>query len=449
MLRNLALVISAVCLMPSCSQDELPIGDDPKYSVVNDMLPEEIVDVDLLFVIDNSGSMAEEQESLALWAHDALFGVLELDDDVLLNLHVAVVTTDMGAGPFGISSCEGTGDGGVFNDVPAQASCEAIDGRFLIDIDDGAGGRITNYSADTLSEAFGCIAGVGVSGCGFEQPLETMKRALDGSNPENAGFLREGALLAVIIVSDEDNCSVSDTNLFDPAQDSISDPLGPMSSFRCFDFGVVCDGDDPRTPGTKENCVPREDSAYLTPVQSYVDFLAALKADPSMVVVAAITGAAEPVEVVSSDDGNPQLANSCSSVMGQAYPSVRLRAFVESFPERNRFASICENSLEGPLSDAAFRIADTALRSPCLHGALVDSDAATPGVQVDCRVREVAGSTAVGEIRSCDATGGAKPCFTVDEAPATCGHTESGLAVAITRDDQPATRTVVECVRPQ
>ena len=446
MLRNLALVISVACLMPSCSEPELPIGDDPQYTVVSDMLPEAVVDVDLLFVIDNSGSMAEEQASLATWAQDALFGVLELDDDVLLNLHVAVVTTDMGAGPFGISGCEGTGDSGVFNNEPALPSCTPPDDRYLINIDDGAGGRITNYSAATLSEAFACIAGVGIDGCGFEQPLETMKRALDGSNAENAGFLREDALLAVIIVSDEDDCSVSDSNLFDTAETDISSPLGPLSSFRCFEFGVVCDGDDPRTMGSKSECTPREDSAYLNPVQGYVDFLYALKDDPSMIVVAAISGAAEPVEVIPSEAGEPRLADSCSSIMGRAYPSVRLRAFVESFPERNRFASICEDDLEGPLSNAALRIADTALRSPCLHGVLRDRDAATPGVQADCRVKEVAGSAVVGEIKSCADSAGARPCFTVEEAPATCSHTETALAVVISRDDQPAARTVVECV---
>ena len=43
-----------------------------------------------------------------------------------------------------------------------------------------------------------------------------MKRALDGSNPENEGFLRDDAFLAVIFVADEDDCSAFSRGVFDP-----------------------------------------------------------------------------------------------------------------------------------------------------------------------------------------------------------------------------------------
>ncbi len=438
-----AVTLTALLAIPACSSPEVPIGNE--YAVATDLLPNDVVDVDLLFVIDDSGSMAEEQASLAEWAQDALFGVLEIDEGTPLNLHVAVVSTDMGAGPFDISSCEGTGDQGVFQDE-GDGVCATPSDPYIIDIDDGAGGRVTNYTG-TLAESFGCIAGLGVQGCGFEQPLEAMKRALDGSNAANTGFLREDALLAVVLVSDEDDCSVSDTNLFDPSQSELSDPLGPLTSFRCFEFGVVCDDDDPRTPGAKQNCHSREDSAYLTPVSEYADFLKSLKADPTMVVAAAITGTAGPVEVTTSDDGNPTLAPSCSSMLGQAYPAVRLQEFVESFPDRHKFSTICDSDLADPLARSAERITSTALRRPCLSGELRDVDPTTDGLQVDCRmtVQSADGQIA---IPSCAEQPDASRCFTISSQPSICA-TETGLAFAINGDPAPAGHTVLECLRPE
>lgn len=449
MLNRFALIagFASLAAATSCSAKDVPIGGtEGDYVLVGDMLPEEVVDVDLLFVIDDSGSMAEEQASLTAWAEDALFGVLELDPGTPLNLHIAVVSTDLGVGSWPISSCDGS-DNGVFNNQPGDATCSPPTDRYIIDVDNGDGGRITNYSG-TLSETFSCIARLGVSGCGYEQPLETMRRALDGSNPENAGFLRDEALLAVIIVSDEDDCSVFDTNLFDTSQTEIDDPLGPLTSFRCFEFGVECEGDDPRTPGAKSDCGVREDSAYLDSVEAYADFLKSLKDDPSMVVVGAIVGDPEPVEVEIGENGNPQLSTVCSTSLGMAYPAVRTRAFLDQFPARNRFASICTDDLQGPLNQTAMRITDTATRSPCLQGVVRDVDESAEGVQAVCHVAEVAG-TSRSDLESCDDTGGALPCFRIVRDDASCAHTETQLAVQVDRDNAPTGHTVVECLSPE
>ena len=60
---------------------------------------------------------------------------------------------------------------------------------------------------------FGELALVGASGCGFEQHLSAMSRAF--ANPANASFLRAGANLAVVIVADEDDCSILDPDLLE------------------------------------------------------------------------------------------------------------------------------------------------------------------------------------------------------------------------------------------
>lgn len=445
-------------LLAACSNEPVDIGEDPdpdpnnQYSLVLDLLPEEVVDVDLLFVMDNSGSMAEEQASIAAWAEESLFGVLELEPGTPLNLHIGIVSTDMGSGPYNISGCSGLGDNGALHAEPRSAGCEGPTDPYIIDVDDGAGGRTTNYIG-TLDETFACIARLGIDGCSFEHPLESMRQAFE--NPANDGFLRDDALLAVIIVSDEDDCSAFDTAMFDTSDTSIDDPLGPLNSFRCFEFGVVCDGDDPRNPGDKTDCVPRDDSDYITAVSEYADYLKSLKDDPSMVVVAGIIGEPEGATATVGTDmnGSPKLDPVCESAGGSAAPGIRLQAFFDAFPDRNRVASICSDDLSGPLEEAAMRIIDVARRAPCLSGQLADRDLERAGLQPRCRTFEQialeGGMVQRTEIRPCS-DGIAGPCFEIAEDTATCGHNLTAMAVTISRSDAaPAgSHTVVECVRP-
>jgi hypothetical protein len=434
---SLALWI-AVIAIAACSTEPGPDPDPgPAFSLVNDMLPQDVIDVDLLFVIDNSGSMHEEQQSLIQWAQQSLFGVLEVELEARPNLHVAVVSTDMGTGPYSISGCEGNGDNGAMWNQPQNPSCTAPTDSYLIDLDDGQGGRTTNYTG-TLEEAFACVAPIGISGCGFEQPLESMKRALDGSVAANDGFLRQDALLAVVIVSDEDDCSTFDNAMFDTAQNDLNSQLGPLSSFRCFEFGIECAGDDPRTPGVKTDCVPRVGSPYMNDIDQYADFLKGLKNDPSMVIVGGIFGEADQVEVQISNNDMPELAPGCSSPNGSAHPGVRLQAFLDQFPNRNRFASICSDAMSGPLETNARKIGGVAGRSPCLEGAIADTDAAAAGIQAECRVYEApAGAT-----RSERTELGAAD-FDIVAAPA-CAHA-SGLAVSLNTTPTPGAHIQVEC----
>src|SRR5262249_13490511 len=124
------------------------------------------------------------------------------------NLHIGVVTSTVDTGS-GQSSCHPvTGQSGLPQNTaldPAFPCAPPTADRFLSDVAQG-GGRLVNYSG-TLDQALSCIAHVGDRGCGFEETLEGMKRALDGSRPENAGFLRSAAFLAVVILTDEDDCS--------------------------------------------------------------------------------------------------------------------------------------------------------------------------------------------------------------------------------------------------
>tara|TARA_R110002073_G_scaffold177151_3_gene334989 strand:- start:25187 stop:26317 length:1131 start_codon:yes stop_codon:yes gene_type:complete len=309
--------------------------------------------MDLLFVIDNSNSMREEQASLV--ANFSRFvNVLQNVDGGLPDVHIGVVTTNVGAGSFGIAGCEGNGDNGLLINNPSGA-CNAPSDRYIIDVASADGTtRERNYEG-SLSEVFSCIAEVGVDGCGFEQPLEAMRRALDGSNVQNNGFLRAEALLAVVIISDEDDCSATDTRIYntDQAQDRIDSELGFLSSFRCFEFGVSCNPDTPRVAGARSDCDARADSQFMDDVAEYADFLKGLKTNPGNVVVAGIIGDTSPVSVSLSEDGRPTLDPSCSSFGGQAVPAIRLNAFLEHFPARNTVTTICNDDLSDGLTGIA------------------------------------------------------------------------------------------------
>ena len=285
--------------------------------------------VDILFVVDNSGSMQEEQVALT-GAFASFMNALETAaGGTLPDVHVGVVSTDLGAGPFNIAGCSGNGDNGALQSAP-QGPCSPPDDAYISDIEISPGVRDTNY-VGTIAETFECIAQLGIQGCGFEQPLESMRRALNGSVQGNDGFLRAGAALAVIILSDEDDCSTANTQMFDTSQDDLTDPLGPLASFRCFEFGVVCDPDDPRALGVKTDCVVREPSPYMYGTTEYVDFLKSLKPD-SWLVVATIQGPTSPVDVQFQQDNLAvRLEPSCTTGDGSAVPGIRLATFSSQF----------------------------------------------------------------------------------------------------------------------
>jgi hypothetical protein len=401
--------------------------------------------LDILFVIDTSSSMAQEQASL-VQNFDRFMAVLG-DLPGASSLHIGVVSTDLGAGPHGISGCDEQGQGGVLQSTPRVPDCPAPQDAFLREVRRLDGTVERNFEGE-LAEAFSCIARLGAEGCGFEQPLEAMYRALDGSNPGNAGFLRETAHLAVVFITDEDDCSVFDDSLFAGAQDWEVDLMEPLSAMLCFESGVRCSPDTPGEPGVKTDCQPRQDSSHVHGVTRYVDFLKGLKADPDMVMVAGITGPAGPVEVIAGAGDGAELAPSCQSATSTALPPVRLAAFLDQFPQRSTHAPICDENLEDALVVVAQSMAEV-LSYPCLQGALHDTDGdPSNGVQPECLVSEVdqvSGTSTALPACNDPVTPGNAPCYVLEQ-DATCE--ESGLSIHTIYDElEPALASVYLNVR--
>jgi hypothetical protein len=351
-------------------------------------------DLDVLFVIDNSASTADKQTVFAA-NFPRLVQALDAFPGGRPNLHVGVVDTTVDIGVQGMGpGCPSPdpNDNGLLQNTPRVTGCSGPTGRFLSDVADATGGRTTNYLG-TLEAAFSCIAQVGASGCGYEAPLEAMKRALDGSRPENAGFLRQDANLFVVILTDEDDCSVQDPSLF-----SLSN-VGP-GDFRCQPlFAYDCDQPISATdPGTYTGCKPALGS-YLRDPKFYIDFLHSVVSEQRLSVAiidgdaplgadglwtfstGAITTpfqqslALEP-SCMATINGNPTIAR----------PGIRLASFAEQLGTKARQYSICQPDYSGVLTDVGALMKQA--MQPCIAGAVdaTDLDPANPGIQPNCSV---------------------------------------------------------------
>ena len=325
--------------------------------------------LDVLFVIDNSGSMQQEQQALTA-AFPTLLARLRdplLGADAsglpctsadrrgcrLPDLRVGVVSTDLGAGNYSLPSCEvAGGDGGKLQTTPRVAGCTAPSDPWIAydpktdqtNVKTGA-----TKPLERAGEAFRCIAELGIGGCGFESPLEAARRALDPKLAVNAGFLRADARLLVVFITDEDDCSAANPQLFDPAQQGAHDPLGALSSFRCFEFGVTCDINDRTVVGPRTGCKPST-QGWLKPVSDYVAFFGSLKPIKGQVQLAMLAGPTTPV-AVGQQGGMAVLQPSCQSANGLAVPPLRLQALVDAFGGTS--ASICDSDYKPALEQIA------------------------------------------------------------------------------------------------
>jgi hypothetical protein len=408
-------------------------------------------DLDLIFIVDDSSSMDPNQDAL-IANFPRFIEVLSGIEGGLPNVHIAVISTDVGADPtplgepFVAQNCDGVGHDGRFIVGPQDVGCPGINDQWLIDVADEDGTRIRNYDGE-LADRFTCMATLETGGCGFEMPLEALRRALE--HPDNQGFFRDDAHLGVVILSDEDDCSVHDLSMMgdDPRSD-LSSTYGPLDSFRCTDFGVRCDPvdceefpGDLRCEGPRQNCEPDGDSPYMYPPDYYADIVLDFKnGDANKVIVAGIIGDVEPVEVFhdTSSDGltRARLRPSCDTSAGNADPGVRLEAFLQQFSNRES-TSICDGDLSGPVEAIARRFV-AVFGSPCIGGQLRDTQPDEPGIQPECIVADVSNPGTNDEVEfllpECNGDQSNVPCWYMEQAEQ-CSGTPTGLALEIERGD--------------
>ena len=180
----------------------------------------------------------------------------------LPDIHVAVVSSSLGAGAFG--DVPGCGQGAPGDDAGSfqhKAGCGLnASENYIKASQDGT----TNNFTGNIEDVFSCIALLGDTGCGFEHQFESTRQALiRATHPEdmnNGGFLRGDAFLGIVMLTNEDDCSVpSNSELFNTMVSSVNDqpPLGGLWSYRCNEFGHKCDQPMPHTAARTTEGVSR------------------------------------------------------------------------------------------------------------------------------------------------------------------------------------------------
>jgi hypothetical protein len=423
------------------------VTPDP-HSVERKDIPVAPRALDLLFIVDDSGSMAAEQKSLQQNFPKFIERISAIEGG-LPDIHIGVISTDVGA-PASVG-CSATGDDG---DLLTRSCAGLASGAtFLSDLSTDTG-RTRNYTG-ALADVFSCMADLGTKGCGAEQPLESLRKALDPSNAHNAGFLRPDSVLAVILITDEDDCSTRDRGMF-TRSNLTTDKL----IFGCTEFGITCD-EPVTTEGVKHNCAPLKSSPYMFDVDEYAQFLHKLRPHDETLVLGAITGETTCVQIghPTQDASNqrdttaPLLlpTHACAlAAKGTATPPVRLAAFREQFTN-SAFVPIGDGDLTGALDDVAHMLANT-LGNWCLEGDLADKNLQVEGLQPDCVVTDVRHPGAVDEhqevLAQCSASAG-PPCWRVEPDADRCASFPSGLRLTIDRGAtpvEPDTRVHAECV---
>ncbi|HXJ20034.1 MAG TPA: hypothetical protein VMT03_07350 [Polyangia bacterium] len=364
--------------------------------------------VDILFMVDDSSSMDGMQQKLTQQMQ-AFVGALQTLPGGFPDVHIAVVSSDMGA--YGDVSaqigCSRTGgDNGQFQAGPRQACTDTT-------LDPGATfisnvGGVANYTGN-LADVLSCILPLGSMGCGFEQQLASVVYALGaGGSPvpaTNAGFLRPDAELAIILLTNEDDCSApAATTLYslNGYLQSTTNPLGPVANYRCNQFGHLCKDPTSSHPDalitpplsppadasgnpltlTLTQCQSDDDNCtgMLTPVSQFAYQIMSLKKDPSQIVVGAIVAPPGPYTVEWLPPSNPapgtsgelwpQVMHSCGPAGGDDVnpagqistdesfgdPAVRIAQWTQAFGDNGFTASICDGDFSAALQTFATKI---------------------------------------------------------------------------------------------
>jgi hypothetical protein len=485
---TLGMVGALSSALAGCPNQELAPLSPCTVSGVSIEVPQTGVDkVDLLFMIDNSGSMAEEQKKLSevLPAMVTVLTTGQLTPNMpkprpdfppVKSLHIGVISSDLGvnvAPP--IESCGGAsydptapdpanttmsvrmmppngvrldkpfGDNGLLQTatvvaqsgiwarpfgttfstpvdpvVPGDPRCAQVNLRQpWVNFDAG--------STDPMQTAleFGCIAKLGKNGCGLEQQIESVYKSLapstdasfsrgsrgqgSGGGAVNNGFLRDDSVLAIVFVTDEEDCSIPDQS---------SELFNRQSTmFMPGDINTRC--------GKPEN------QQYLHDVQMrYVRGLKALKSEAfqDRIIVAGIVGIPLGVNLgakthsgkekldmilahpdmqfktrmsnISTTDEEPVPTCISPEGAGSAAPARRFLQLISNFGENGVVTSICENEYASALQAVIDKIAAQ------LSGACLPRQLRPVNGKVECDVVEI---RAPGDNDPCDANKGRTP----------------------------------------
>ncbi len=171
------------------------VGDVTYHDVSQSVTVTANSNVDILFVVDNSGSMQEEQIGIG----NKINGFLDKIKD--LNWQIAVTTTDSAS-----ATVAGNGNARNWGDGQFRPFDSDTGNQFIL--------RSTQVNAMTAQTQLANAINVGILGSGDERGINATYRAIErAASPSiNKDFLRADSKLAVVLTSDEDECSNGSSN---------------------------------------------------------------------------------------------------------------------------------------------------------------------------------------------------------------------------------------------
>jgi hypothetical protein len=320
-LSSASLLSLSLALSSSCTVDhdlQGPAPNRPRALAVERPL-------DVLFVVDNSGSMQDEHAQLSRSVFNEACPIVDVSnvpepyrnpdrqtfDDLAAvcglsqllaamngDFHLGVITTDVGMFDERLSSAQ---DSSGTHEQTTMRGC--LQGPGVITGDDDI--------AKTFADA---MVGVGTYGSPIERGMDAVEVFLDpdsrrapGCENDLDGFLRKDGRLVVVFVTDEDDCSHRDGATGFP-NELENEPQGPGDFLDLF------------TRYRTQDCYARVDE--LATVQSYHDMLArlVLAGRTSDVLVSVIGGAVdvagsmEAAGCIATDDGS--VSDECTEAFG-------------------------------------------------------------------------------------------------------------------------------------
>jgi hypothetical protein len=176
---------------------------------------------------------------------------------------------------------------------PIMQSQSGDDGRFRTT--SGMTRTWLERNDPNMTQMFATIANVGTSGPGLEMQLRGAELALTA----NPGFVRADALLGIVIITDEDDCSRR------------------VNNFTSAGDGCATNGD------------------VVAPVQDFIGVFDAAKGDRGRWAAAIIAA-----------------QTNCTSSFGDAAEGIRLKQFQQQAGTNAVFGDICAGNLQGALVQA-------------------------------------------------------------------------------------------------
>ena len=224
--KIVALVLTALTIT-ACGNGSTSYSLLSEGNAFRQASSQQLTKIDVMWVVDNSGSMASSQTNLAnnFPAFNKKFTEKNYDFQMALTTTDAYLALPLYT-PY-------------YNTVPTPSYYQGRPQEEIAWFRDGnptqgpSGYSILTSAITDLHNVFIQNVMQGIAGRGDERSFQSMRTALD--SPNNSGFVRQGGFLAVILVTDEDDFSHDGTAQYE----RYDRPLHTVDSYVSYLDGLT------------------------------------------------------------------------------------------------------------------------------------------------------------------------------------------------------------------